>query len=95
MGYDPKTGQELWSCQGIPDGYVCPSAIAHDGNPVLAWNIGNVVGHFDPRGNVYPRKERPENKIDAAIASIMALGTAIFDQAGAASIYEEKELLLL
>jgi outer membrane protein assembly factor BamB len=32
VGYDPKTGKELWTCQGIKDGgYVCPSAIAHDG----------------------------------------------------------------
>jgi hypothetical protein len=29
--FDPKTGQELWYCDGIPDGYVCPSVIAHDG----------------------------------------------------------------
>jgi hypothetical protein len=36
----------------------------HDGNPVLAWMIGNVVGHYDAKENVYPHKERPENKID-------------------------------
>lgn len=28
--------------------------IRHDGNPVLEWFIGNVVGHLDARGNVYP-----------------------------------------
>jgi phage terminase large subunit-like protein len=48
--------------------------IAHDGDPVLSWMIGNVVGHYDAKENVYPRKERPENKIDGAIALIMALG---------------------
>jgi outer membrane protein assembly factor BamB len=32
VGYDPKSGEELWRCQGIPDGgYVCPSVVAHDG----------------------------------------------------------------
>jgi phage terminase large subunit-like protein len=51
--------------------------IKHDGNPVLAWCIGNVVGHYDARGNVYPRKARPEQKIDAAVAMIMALGSAM------------------
>ncbi|MFC7737514.1 terminase large subunit [Roseomonas sp. GCM10028921] len=51
--------------------------LRHDGNPVLAWCIGNVVGHYDARGNVYPRKARPEQKIDAAMALIMALGRAI------------------
>ncbi|MGC2782127.1 MAG: terminase TerL endonuclease subunit [Bradyrhizobium sp.] len=48
--------------------------IAHDGDPVLAWMIGNVVGHYDAKENVYPRKERHENKIDGAIALIMAVG---------------------
>ena len=48
--------------------------IAHDGDPVLVWLLGNVVGHYDATENIYPRKERPENKIDGAIALIMALG---------------------
>lgn len=29
-GYDPDTGKELWNCAGIPDGYTCPTVIAHD-----------------------------------------------------------------
>jgi hypothetical protein len=40
--------------------------IGHDNDPVLAWMIGNVVDHYDANENVYPRKERPENKIDGA-----------------------------
>ena len=39
--------------------------------------IGNVVGHCDAKENVYPRKKRPENKIDGAIALIMAIGRHI------------------
>ncbi len=31
VGFDPKTGNELWRSRGIPDGYVCPSVVAHDG----------------------------------------------------------------
>jgi hypothetical protein len=31
----------------------------------------------DARGNVYPRKARPEQKIDATVALIMVLGHAI------------------
>ena len=57
--------------------------LRHDGHPVLEWCVGNVVGRFDARGNVYPRKERPEQKIDAAIALIMTVGrcmTHIDDQ---------------
>jgi phage terminase large subunit-like protein len=36
--------------------------------------IGNVIGHYDAKENVYPRKERSENKIDGAVALIMAIG---------------------
>ena len=50
--------------------------LRHDGNPVLEWCISNVVGRYDARGNVYPRKEREENKIDGAIALIMTIGRA-------------------
>lgn len=49
----------------------------HDGCPVLTWMISNVVCHMDNKDNVYPRKERPENKIDGAVALIMALGRAM------------------
>lgn len=48
--------------------------IHHPGNAVLNWMIGNVVGHYDAKDNVYPRKELPANKIDGAVALIMALG---------------------
>lgn len=48
--------------------------VHHPGNAVLNWMIGNVVGHYDAKENVYPRKELPGNKIDGAIALIMALG---------------------
>jgi outer membrane protein assembly factor BamB len=30
FGFDPKTGEELWRCAGVPD-YVCPSIISHKG----------------------------------------------------------------
>ena len=46
----------------------------HDGDPVLAWMMANVVGVFDNKDNVYPRKEKPEKKIDGPVAMIMALG---------------------
>ncbi|NUQ63448.1 MAG: PQQ-like beta-propeller repeat protein [Pirellulales bacterium] len=29
-GFDPKTGEELWHCEGVPDGYICPTAIVHE-----------------------------------------------------------------
>lgn len=46
----------------------------HDGDPVLTWMVSNVVCHRDAKDNIYPRKEREENKIDGVVALIMALG---------------------
>ena len=51
--------------------------LRHDGDPVLEWCVGNVVGRPDRRGNLYPAKQRPEQKIDAAIALMMAVGRAM------------------
>jgi phage terminase large subunit-like protein len=45
----------------------------HNGDPVLAWMVSNVVCHTDAKDNIYPRKERPENKIDGVVALIMAI----------------------
>lgn len=49
----------------------------HDGDPVLAWMVSNTVCHVDVKDNIYPRKERLENKIDGVVATIMALGRAL------------------
>ena len=38
--------------------------------------MGNVVGGPDRRGNLYPAKQRPEQKIDAAVALMMAIERA-------------------
>jgi phage terminase large subunit-like protein len=51
--------------------------LRHDGDPVLEWCLGNVVGRPDRRGNLYPAKQRPEQKIDAAVALMMAVGRAM------------------
>jgi len=51
--------------------------LIHDGDPLLGWMASNVVAHLDAKDNIYPRKERPENKIDGIVALIMALSRAI------------------
>jgi phage terminase large subunit-like protein len=54
--------------------------LRHDGNPVLEWCLGNVVGKADRRGNLYPTKQRTDQKIDAAVALMMAIGRAMSDE---------------
>lgn len=45
----------------------------HDGDPVLEWMVSNVVCHRDHKDNIYPNKEKPENKIDGVIGLIAAI----------------------
>lgn len=54
------------------DGLIRSRKIAHDGDPVMTWMLSNVVAKTDAKDNVYPRKERPENKIDGPVAHMMA-----------------------
>ncbi|MFL4597069.1 terminase large subunit [Stenotrophomonas maltophilia] len=49
----------------------------HDGNAAMTWMMGNVVARVDAKEHVYPRKEKMENKIDGAVALIMAMGRAM------------------
>jgi hypothetical protein len=58
-----------------------PHRLRHDGDSVLEWCVGNVVGRPDRRGNLYPAKQRPEQKIDAAVALTMAVGRAMAEDA--------------
>ena len=48
--------------------------------------VGHVVGKPDRRGNLYPAKQRPERKIDAAVALLMAVGRAQASDDGAEDI---------
>lgn len=65
----------------------------HDGNPVSAWCLSNVVAKTDAKDNVYPRKSRDENKIDGAIAKIMNLGRAIQTPAPVVSVYKTRGIV--
>ncbi len=71
------------------------SKLLHDGDPVLTWMVSNVVAHLDAKDNIYPRKERPENKIDGVVALIMALNRAQINAGEGPSVYEERGVLML
>jgi len=59
------------------EAYVLQGKIVHDGNPMMTWMVSNVVCHRDVKDNIYPRKEREENKIDGPVAAIIALGRVL------------------
>ena len=51
--------------------------IAHGGHPVLRWNMDNIFIRTDPAGNIKADKEKSTEKIDGAVATIMALDRTI------------------
>lgn len=55
------------------DGLIRSRKIVHNGDPVFTWMLSNVVAKADAKDNVYPRKNRAENKIDGPVAHMMAL----------------------
>jgi phage terminase large subunit-like protein len=44
----------------------------HDGDPLLAWAISNVVVKPDANDNLFPRRQREDKKIDPATCLIIA-----------------------
>ena len=69
--------------------------LAHGGHPVLRWMVDNVTIRSDPAGNIKADKEKSTEKIDGAIATIMALDRAIRHEGDGASVYDERGLLFI
>ena len=70
--------------------------IAHGGHPVLRWNMDNIFVRTDPAGNIKADKEKSTEKIDGAIATIMALDRAIrCGNNNCASVYDDRGLLFI
>jgi len=47
-------------------------------DPVLMWMMGNVTARLDKKDNIFPNKEKPENKIDGVISLIMCVNRVIW-----------------
>jgi len=47
-------------------------------DPVLMWMMGNVTGKLDKKDNIFPNKEKQENKIDGVISLIMCVNRLIW-----------------
>lgn len=64
--------------------------LQHEGNPVLAWMVSNLVVKVSKFNELMaPTKERPENKIDGPMAVLMALGRALATAAPAEKSFWE------
>jgi phage terminase large subunit-like protein len=72
---------------------VLQQRIAHGGNPILRWNFDNIVVTCDPAGNIKPDKSKATEKIDGAVATIMALSRALVHE-DHSSVYDTRSLLI-
>lgn len=81
------------------EGLVYDKKIHHNGDPVLSWMISNVVKKEGRSGGpvkfYYPTKTHEDNKIDGAMALIMAVGRAMLQNGPAVSAYEDAEAEIL
>ena len=70
--------------------------IAHGGHPVLRWCMDNVYVRTDPAGNIKMDKEHSTERIDPAVATVMALDRAIRHEGEQTeSIYDQRGILFI
>ena len=67
----------------------------HGGHPILRWNMDNAYVRTDPAGNLKIDKERSTEKVDGAVALVMALDRAMKNQNTGSSVYDERGLLFI
>lgn len=75
------------------EGLIYDKKIHHNGDPVLAWMLNNVVKkegrNSGPVKFYYPTKTSEDNKIDGAMALIMAVGRAMLNNMPKESSYND------
>lgn len=74
---------------------VLEKRLAHNAHPVLRWMMDNVYIRRDPAGNIKMDKEKSTEKIDGAVALVMALDRAIRNEGMGESVYDSRGLLTL
>jgi phage terminase large subunit-like protein len=68
--------------------------IAHGGNEPLRWMMDNIYIRTDPAGNIKVDKEKSTERIDGAVATIMALDRAIKHGGGEECVYDTRGLIV-
>ena len=51
--------------------------LRHNNNPVLTWAMDNVMITTDPAGNIKPAKDKATERIDPAVALVVAIATML------------------
>jgi len=80
MSMPTKTLEEL----------VLSKRLDHGGHPVLAWNIANVVLEQDAAANIKPSRPGSKDRIDGAVALILAISRALPTEERKQTVYKER-----
>ncbi|MCA8996918.1 MAG: PQQ-binding-like beta-propeller repeat protein [Planctomycetaceae bacterium] len=78
-GFDPETGEVLWTCEAIPD-YVCPSVVARNG---IVYGIGGRKSHCvavktGGRGDVTETHRLFDLEVGSNVPSPVLVGNNLF-----------------
>lgn len=69
--------------------------LAHGGNVPLRWMMDNVFVRTDPAGNIKMDKEKSTERIDGAVALVMALDRAIRNNVATESVYNDRGIIVI
>ena len=69
--------------------------INHGSHPVLRWNVDNVKVRQDPAGNLKIDKAKSTEKVDGAVALVMAIDRALKNTNSGSSVYDDRGLLFI
>lgn len=84
----PMTTRNLSEPMKLISALVDSGRFHHDDNPATVWMFSNVEVQEDRNENVFPRKSSAEKKIDAAVATIIAIARAMSGAVEAKSFWE-------
>ena len=93
----PPSPAELSPAMKELEAAVYDGRFHHDANPVLTWCMSNVMTRETAAGNyTMPDKQRPDNKIDAAVALFVAMTRARRAEITMSeSVYETQGIFML
>ena len=91
----PQTVKNMSEAMKELEALVMAGKIHHGDNPVLNWMASNVTCEPDRNENVFPRKERADNKIDGIVALITALSRIIRVEADDGHAYLDRGFITL
>jgi phage terminase large subunit-like protein len=75
---------------------VMQKRLAHNGNPVLHWMMDNIAIRTDPAGNIKMDKSKSIEKIDGAVATVMALDRALRNEGiSSESVYDSRGIIFI